>query len=188
MMLKMRRAEILASSSSAIVWPDVVMTTDGGSVRAIVRKLHVNAEVFVLQLSDDVLERVAIATGHADDVTLNGSLDLCLTVLNELNNFFGLFRRDAFLDLCALPHGPAGGRFNLAVTECFQRNATSDEFLLQDVVHVAQLCFVFSAKNQFVFLVYDVGRTALEVEALSHLFEGLVESICNLRGVDLGDD
>src|SRR5215216_5790090 len=124
MMLKMRRAEILASSSSAIVWPDVVMTTDGGSVRAIVRKLHVNAEVFILQLGDYVLKRVAIAAGHAHDVTLNGSLDLCFTVLNELDDLFGFLLRDTFLDSCALSHCATRSRFDIAVAECFQRNAT----------------------------------------------------------------
>src|SRR3982750_1898092 len=112
MRLKIRRAEIPASSSSVSVWLGVVMTDAGGSVGTVVRKLHVNAEVFVLQLRNDVLERIAIATGHSDNITLNRGLDPGFTVFDELYNFFGLFLRNALLDLRALPDRASGGRFD----------------------------------------------------------------------------
>src|ERR1044071_10163935 len=113
MMLKIRRAEILASSSSVIVLPGVVMTTE--LVGTIVRKLHVYAEVFILQPGDYILKRVAIATRHADDVALNRSLDFDFSVLDELDHFPGFVLRNAFLDLRALSHCAAGGRLNVAV-------------------------------------------------------------------------
>ncbi len=83
----MRRAEILASSSVRMC--DLTIVMSDRSVRTIVRKLHVNSEVFVLQLRNDVLQRVAIAARHAHDVTLNRSLDLGFTVFDELHDLFG---------------------------------------------------------------------------------------------------
>src|SRR6185295_3305508 len=133
-----------------------------------------------LQLSDNVLERVAIAAGHADEVTLNGSLYLGFTVLDELNDLFGFLLRATFLDRSALSHRTTRRRLDLAVAECFQGHATADEFLLQDVVHVAQLRIVFGSEHELILLVHDGGRAALEVETLAHLFDSLIKSVCNL--------
>jgi hypothetical protein len=78
--------------------------------------------------------------------------------------------------------------FNLSITESFQWNSASHQFLLKDVVHVAELCFVFGAQDQLVFFEYDIRRASFEVEPLTHFFQRLIESIYDLCGVDLRDD
>ena len=49
-----------------------------------------NAEIFILQLGNHFLKRVAITAGDTNDVSLNGSLNLGLTIFDELNDLFRL--------------------------------------------------------------------------------------------------
>ena len=73
----MRRAEIRASSKRYCV-TGCLHVCSSMLVRAVIRKLHVDSEVFFFQLGDDVLQRVAIFAGDAHNIGLNRSLHLCL--------------------------------------------------------------------------------------------------------------
>src|ERR1044072_623718 len=111
-------------------------------IRPVVRVLHVDAEVFRLELSNDFLQGVAVAAGDADGVALNRGLDFELRLLDELNYLFGLLRGDALLDGYVLADGAAGRGFDAPVGESLERHAAPNELLLEDVVHVAQLGLV----------------------------------------------
>src|ERR671913_2026700 len=91
-------------------------------VGSIVCKLHVNAEVFILQPGDNVLKCIAVAARHAYDVTLDRCLDFYLAVLDELDDLFRLLLWNALLNLRALADGAAGGRLNFPVAQGFQWN------------------------------------------------------------------
>src|SRR3712207_3886211 len=73
---KMRRA-IRCVSSTAAVWPDVCIGCWACSasfkmlVGAVVRVLHVDAEIFGLEPGDDVLQGVAVAARDPHHVALN---------------------------------------------------------------------------------------------------------------------
>src|SRR5262249_31592421 len=97
----------------------------------------VNAKIFVFEFSDDVLQRVAIASRHAHDVALNRGLHFYLRVLDELYDFLRLLLRNAFLNRRSLSDGAAGGWFNSTVIESFKRHTTAHQLLLQNIVHVA---------------------------------------------------
>ena len=86
-------------------------------VRSVIRKLHVNAEVFALQTGNHCLQRVAVLAGDAHDVTLNRSLDLGLRIFDELHNFFRLLLRNALLNLHVLSDGAARRRLDGSIAQ-----------------------------------------------------------------------
>src|ERR1700694_1986527 len=97
-------------------------------VRTIVSKLHVNAEVLVLQLRYYFLQRIAITPAHANDITLNGSLHFDLRILDELYNFFGFFLGNTLLNLGTLPQTAARCRLRLAIVESLEWYASPHQF------------------------------------------------------------
>src|SRR5208283_4585452 len=67
------------------------------SVGAVIRKLHVNAEIVLPQHRNDVLQCIAIFAADANDITLNGGLNLFLGVLDELDDVARFLDGDALL-------------------------------------------------------------------------------------------
>src|SRR5213082_943964 len=109
------------------------------SVRSVIRKLHVYPKVFCFQRRNDLLKGIAILTRYTDRVPLNRGLHLRFRIFDQLYDVLRFFLRNALLDLRALTHGAAPRGLNRAVAQRFQRHAATHEFLLQDVVHIAQL-------------------------------------------------
>src|SRR6202011_1633124 len=69
----------------------------GHSDRSIIRELHVDAEILAAQQPDDLLKGIAVAAGDADQIALNGSLHLFLTVLYSFHDLAGLLDGNALL-------------------------------------------------------------------------------------------
>ncbi len=76
--------------------------------------------------------------------------------------------------------GAARSLLDFPITERFERHSTPNELLLENVVHIAQLGFIFGGEHEFVFLERYVGGTALEVEALANFLKRLIESVYDL--------
>src|SRR5678816_3414141 len=71
---------------------------NGRALAAIIAELKRDAEVLLAQQSHDFLQFVLGRRGDAQLVALNGGLHLFqLRVLEELDDVFGLFGRDALL-------------------------------------------------------------------------------------------
>src|SRR5438132_11329661 len=77
-------------------------------VRTVIRKLHMNAEIFILQLGDHVLQSVPVAACDPNHISLNGHLHFSFRILNELYNLSGLLVGNALLNLSLLPPGATG--------------------------------------------------------------------------------
>src|SRR5262249_31337465 len=74
-------------------------------VGPVVRKLHVDAEVFAFERRYYLLQRVAILAAHADGVALDCSLDFELCILDQLHNLASLLNWDTLLQFDLLAHG-----------------------------------------------------------------------------------
>src|SRR5215470_2407679 len=131
-------------------------------------------KILALKFGYDILQGIAVATRNPYDITLNGSLNFSFTVFDELNNLFCLLLRNTLLNLSSLSNRATDCRFYVAITQRFQWNTSPDEFLLENVVHVSQLRFVFCGQHQLMLFKDDICRTTLEVETLSHFLDGLI--------------
>src|SRR5438105_13296165 len=71
-------------SSSKISLPVMVAGADKEevSVCPVIGELHVNAEIAAFDERDDLLQRVAVLSTHAHQVSLNGSLHFFLGILD----------------------------------------------------------------------------------------------------------
>ena len=76
-------------------------------LRAVVEKLHVDAQILVAQELDDRLQLVSVAAEYPDLRLLNLCLHLALGPLDELDDLPRLFDGDALLQLDPLPNAPA---------------------------------------------------------------------------------
>src|ERR1700729_1227991 len=70
---------------------------DEGLVGAVVRELHVDAEVAALQQRDHFLQRVAIFAGDTHEIALYGGLRFLLAVFDGFHDLARLFNGDALL-------------------------------------------------------------------------------------------
>src|SRR4051812_6311959 len=59
-------------------------------IRPVIGELHVDAEVVSAQERNDLLQRVAILGGNADEIALDGSLRFLLAVLDGFDDIAGL--------------------------------------------------------------------------------------------------
>src|SRR2546425_1898171 len=157
-------------------------------VASIIRELHIDSEVFRFETRNHLLQSIAIAPGHAEHIPLNRGLNLSLRILNVLHNILRFFLWDALLDLHALTDCASGRSVDVAVAQSFQGHTTPHEFLLQNLVHVAQFGLVFSQKHQFLFFQGDIGMTSFKVESLTHFFHGLVNCVHYFSAINLRDD
>ena len=87
-----------------------------------------------------------------------------------------------------LANRAARGRLDATVGEGLEGHAAAHEFLLEDVVHVAQLRLILSREDQLALFEPHLGTASLEVEALPDLLHGLVEGVLDLRDVHLRND
>src|SRR5205814_237983 len=157
-------------------------------VRSIVRKLHIDAKVFRFQSGDNLLQRIAVFARHAHGVALNRCLHLSLRIFDELDDVFSPLLRNALLNLDALANCATSRGFNRAVRQSLQRHAATHQFLLKNIVHVAKLGLVFSRENEIVLFQSNVGIAAFEVEALTHLFDSLMNRVRDFRAINLRYD
>src|SRR3989440_13102313 len=158
-----------------------LITLHSSLIRAIVRVLHVDAEVFGLEPRDYVLERVAVASGDAHNVALYGGLRFEFRVLDELDDLFGLVRGDALLYGDVLAERAARRRLDPTIAQGFQRDGAADELLLKDVVHGSQLRLVLRGQDQLVGFEPGLGAAGRAVEALPDLLQRLVEGVVDVR-------
>src|SRR3989440_4486122 len=165
-----------------------LITLHSSLIRAIVRVLHVDAEVFGLGPRDYALERFAVGARNAHNVALYGGLRLELRVLDDLDDLFGLVRGDALLYGDVLAERAARRRLDPTVAQSLQRDGAADEFLLKDVVHVSQLRLVLRGQYQLIAFEPHLGAAALEVEALPDLLHRLIEGVLDFRDVHLRND
>ena len=82
----------------------------------------------------------------------------------------------------------ACGGLDLLIIESFQRNASFDEFALEDVVHVPELRLVLGRQDQVLALELDVRLAPLKVETLRNLFGRLIYRVRDLGVVGLRND
>src|SRR5215510_9612790 len=126
----------MPSMSSESTWffgqPSVVRWTfmAGGSIpckragldAAVVRELEGDAEVFLAQHRDDLLQIVAVLARHADLVLLNGRLHPELGVLDHPDDLARLLDGNPLLEIDLLLESPAGRRLHLAIGEGLERH------------------------------------------------------------------
>jgi hypothetical protein len=60
--------------------------------------------------------------------------------------------------------------------------------LLQDIVHIPQLSLIFRRQDKFGFLKQNIRSAALKIKPLADLFDSLINSVCYLGAVYLGND
>src|SRR5271157_3438119 len=108
------RSSCSRSKTSLALWVTVGFKACP-SVGSIVGKLHVDAEIALLQHGDDFLQRVAVFAADAHQVALNGSLHFLLRVLDDLDNLARLLDGDALLHGDALAHRRSGGGLDCTV-------------------------------------------------------------------------
>src|SRR5262245_43240836 len=89
----------------------------GGLDATVIRELERDAEVFVAQHHDDLLQIVAVLAGHADLVLLNRGLHPDLRILDEPHDLAGLLDRDRLLERDLLPEHAAAALLGIAVGE-----------------------------------------------------------------------
>src|SRR5271169_3238226 len=77
--------------------PGTTIRFYGPSIGAVIGVLHVDAEVGFAQEVHHFLERVAILTGDAHEVALDGRLHLLLAVLDDAHDLARLLDGDALL-------------------------------------------------------------------------------------------
>src|SRR5215813_4366622 len=155
---------------------------------AVIRELHVNAEIFLLQLGNDLLQRIAIAPSDSHDISLNRRLDFYFRIFDDLNDFFCLLLRNSLLDVRTLTYSSACCRLSLVITESLERHASTYELLLENIVHVPQLRIVFRSKNEIFVLKFDLRCASLKIKALVDLLHRLVDCVGNLGTIHLGND
>src|SRR5208337_5469198 len=85
------------------------------SVGSIIRELHVDAEIALLQHGDDFLQRIPVFTADANQVALDGRLHFFLRVFDDLDYLARLLNGHALLHRDALAHRRSGGRLDSAV-------------------------------------------------------------------------
>src|SRR5208337_2994038 len=159
------------------------------SVGTVIRKLHVNAEIVLPQHRNDVLQCIAIFAADANYITLNGSLDLLLGILNELDDVARLFDRNALLHGDALAHGRTRRLFDGAIGERLQRNAALYQLALQDIVDRLQLVVVSRGEHERLFAVHlDVGLRVLQVVTGVNFLQRLLDGVGNLLQVHFTDN
>src|SRR6185437_963915 len=117
-----------------------------GLIRPVVRELQINPEVVFLQQCNHILQRVPILAADAHGVRLDGRLSFALRLLDQFDDLFGLFNGNALLQGNFLPDAGAGGGFDFAVGQRFQRDAAFSQLLLEDFRH--RLQFVLIARRQ----------------------------------------
>src|SRR5439155_10698269 len=139
-------------------------------------------------IRDYRLEGVAIASRYSHHITLNRSLNFGLRILDVLDDLLGLLLRNSLLNLGALTDGAAGSRLRFSITKGFQRHAAAHQFLLQNLVHIAQFGLVFGRKHQFFFLERYSRAAALEVKTLADFLHRLVERVRDFSAINLRDD
>src|SRR5271167_3848453 len=97
------RSSCNRSKTSFALWVTDVLNVFP-SVRSVIRKLHIDAEIRLLDHGNDLLQRVTIFAAHSNKVALNGGLRLELRVLDQLHDVAGLFDCDTLLQRHFLPH------------------------------------------------------------------------------------
>src|SRR5262249_29140477 len=155
---------------------------------AVVGELQGDAEVLVLDHRDDLLQIVAILSGHADLVFLDRGLHLDLAVLDETHDLPGLLDGDALLDGDLLPERAAGRLFHLAVVQGLERDATLVELRLEDIDDGLELHLVGHGQRDVGPLELHLVLRALEIVAGVDLAPRLIERVRDLLHVDLAHD
>jgi hypothetical protein len=88
------------------------------------------------------------------------------------------------LNLSLLSYGSTRCRFNLAITERFERNTSPHELLLKNLIHIAQFGFILGCKYELRLFQIDVCRASFEVESLANFLYGLIDRVRNFCSID----
>src|SRR5687768_12259505 len=165
------------------------MPESGPNESAAVGELDGEVEVGALDEGDDGLEVVALLARDAELVALDLHLDaLGAVVTDELGHLLGLLGADALaeraveLHLFARLPGVAG-------LQRLERDATLDEFLLEDVEDGERTLVGVGRDLDAVLAVpLDLRAGVLEVVAVRDLLGRLVEGVVGLLAVELADN
>ena len=110
-----------------------------------------------------------------------------LAVLDDAHDFLRIIRFDAILDLDDLLDLVAADLLDVAFVEEAHIDLAFGQFVGQHVAHLAELEFRVRKRGQFVFLVFDAGVAALEVEAGRDFLVGLLDGILDFDHIGFGD-
>src|ERR1019366_3961569 len=163
--------------------------TAGHSVGAVIRELHVDAEIGLAEELDDGLQDVPVAAGDADEIALDGGLHFELGVLDGLDDFTGLLDGDALLQVDFLFDGGTGRGNDLAVGETLQGHVAFDQLRLEDIDDGLEFELILAREQDLIVLLVelDVGMGIFEIEALVHFLERLLHGVEHFRQFYFGD-
>src|SRR5205807_3793187 len=100
-------------------------------IGAVIRELHINPKILLLQQSHNLLQSIAVLSAHPNQIALDRSLHLLLRILDQLHDFARLLDRDPLLHGNPLLGYAAQSGLNRAIGEAFQRHSTLHQPLLK---------------------------------------------------------
>src|SRR5207249_180914 len=128
-------------------------------------------------------------TAYPNQVALNGGLHLLLGILDGLYDVAGFLDGDALLHGDLLSYGGPGRRLDRTIGQAFERHASLDQLLLQNVGDRFQFVFVDGTKDERVFALHlDIRFRVLQIETGMDFFDRLLDGITDLLQVDLADN
>jgi len=100
----------------------------------------------------------------------------------------GVLSRKALFQVNFLTGPTHGGKFRLFGLQIFQGNSAFGQFANDDFPQGIEFELIVGGENEFVLLLGNFPRDALEVETAGQLLAGHEQGVAQLRHVDLGND
>src|SRR2546430_1710322 len=156
---------------------------------AVVRELERDRDVLcVAQLLDHELERVLVLAHDAELVALDPDLQLAGNVLDPLAQIARELVVDARVKADVDLAATLADRLRIARLEELRRKLPARRFLAQHLECSLGAVFARRLDLDHVALMVVARRGVFEVEAGRDLPAGLIDSVRQLRGVELGND